>query len=175
MSENVQPLTDEQKKAYEVIAALAIEEGNKRARLLEKEFSEFELFEAKTGEKAAYITGNGPFSFQGSTTFGGVAFQCKQFTYSPSETQIQISITGSGTYTGNSNFGFLRQLSGPTLYPSQLLTYGSGSFTLYIGVDKTSLTIMNGSLTLAILNGPGNPLFSTPLTVTGTAYIKQVS
>ncbi|MCA8025886.1 MULTISPECIES: hypothetical protein [Burkholderia] len=174
MSENVQSLTSEQKNAYGVVAALAIEEANKAAERIAKDHPEV-FNKVKHGE-LLFINAGGPFSFKVINEYQILAFSCQALSYDASQTAITLTVAGSGAFSSSANLSFLRTLNGQTLTPTQLLTYGTATFSLTIGVAATTLqfTASDGTV-IGILSGNGNSAFNGKPSITGTATFKQAN
>ncbi|MBN3769223.1 hypothetical protein G3N93_06405 [Burkholderia sp. Se-20378] len=174
MSENVQSLTNEQKNAYGVVAALAIEEANKAAERIAKDHPD--VFNKVHDTRLAFINAGGPFTIKVINEYQILAFSCPALSYNATDTAITLTVSGSGAFTSTANLSFLRTLNGQTLTPTQLLSYGSASFTLTIGVGATTLqfTASDGTV-VGILSGSGNSAFNGKPPITGTVYFKQAA
>ncbi|HGL6715548.1 hypothetical protein NTJ56_26885 [Burkholderia contaminans] len=172
MSENVQSLTSEQRNAYGVVAALAIEEANKAVERIAKDHPE--VFNKVHDERLSYINTAGPFTIKLVSEYNILAFNCAALSYNADQTAITLAVSGNGTFVSTSNLSFLRTLSGQTLTPTQLLSYGSANFSLSIRVGATTLqfTASNG-IVLGILSGSGNSAFNGKPPITGAVYFKQ--
>ncbi|WP_157379586.1 hypothetical protein [Burkholderia ubonensis] len=172
MSDNVQSLTNEQKDAYGVVAALSIEEANRTAKLIAKEHPEF--FTKKHEQELAFINAGGPFTFKVIQEYQLLAFSCPTLSYNASQTAITLTVSGYGAYASTSNLSFLRTLNGQTLTPTQLLSYGTATFTLTIGVAATTLqfTASDGTV-IGILSGNGNVSFNGKPPITGTVTFSK--
>ena len=174
ISENVQSLTSEQKNAYGVVAALAIEEANKTAELIAKDHPE--IFKKSHGEDLAFINAGGPFTIRVVSGYQLLTLNCKALSYDATQTAITLAVSGYGAYTSSADLSFLRTLNGQTLTPTQLLSYGTVSFTLTIGVASTTLQFAaNDGTVIGILSGSGNSAFNGKPPITGTATFKKAN
>ncbi|MGW9764260.1 hypothetical protein ACUXS8_000450 [Burkholderia sp. 140710050-1(v2)] len=174
MSENVQSLTNEQKNAYGVVAALAIEEANKVAELIAKDHPE--IFKKSPHEDLYFINAGGPFTIRAVSGYQLLTLNCPGLSYDATQTAITLTVSGYGAYTSSADLTFLRTLSGQTLTPTQLLSYGTVAFTLTIGVGATTLQFSaNDGTVVGILSGSGNTAFNGQPPITGTATFKKAS